>query len=78
MLFLHICHLLIMNFICHNKQDVMTALHYACKSGSAKLVKLLTDRGSDVMARDNVSNDVIVCIHVIHYLNDEVMCSCDT
>ena len=38
----------------------MTALHHACQSrGAAELVKLLIERGGDVMARDKVSNDVI-------------------
>ena len=37
-----------------------TALHYACQSGCpAELVKLLIEQGCDVMARDNVSNDVM-------------------
>ena len=36
-----------------------TALHHACWSGSADVVKLVIERGCDVMARDEVSNDVM-------------------
>ena len=36
----------------------MTALHYACGSGSTDLVNLLIERGMSLMDRDIVSNDV--------------------
>ena len=53
---LHFYHLLIMLLFKHG----MTALHHACQSGrAADLVKLLIERGGDVMARDEVSNDVM-------------------
>ena len=38
----------------------MTALHYACRyDRTAYVIELLIDGGSDVRARDNVSNDVM-------------------
>ena len=40
-----------------------TALHHACLSGSTDVAKLVIERGCDVMARDEVSNDV-VCAHM--------------
>ena len=36
----------------------MTALHHACRSGSTDLVKLLIERGMNLVDRDIVSNDV--------------------
>ena len=37
----------------------MTALHYACRSGSADLVKLLIECGMSLLDRDDVSNAVM-------------------
>ena len=45
----------------------VTALHHACRSGSADLVKLLIERGCDMMARDEVSNDVM-CIYMSYMI----------
>ena len=45
-----------------------TALHHACQAGrSADLVKLLIERGGDVNARDEVSNDVM-CIYMSYMI----------
>ena len=46
-----------------------TALHHACKSnGPAELVKLLIEQGCDVMAKDNVSNDVM-CAYMSYMIS---------
>ena len=44
-----------------------TALHHACWSCNAKLVKLLIESGGDVMARDEVSNDVM-CAYIYYMI----------
>ena len=47
----------------------MTALHNVCKSkGPAELVKLLIELGCDVMAKDNVSNDVM-CAYMSYMIS---------
>ena len=51
----------------------MTAFHYACLSDSVELVKQLIESGGDVMARDEVSNDVM-CAYTYYMIC--VMWSC--